>query len=118
MADLEFKVAAASSDGIVINRHFGRAERFLIFEVKDDELKYLETRNTSPICSYQEHDDLKLEETINKLIDCKYVLVARIGIGAENALNSKGIEAYEIPGVITESIEQLIKHIKIKQLFE
>ena len=55
-------VAIASSDGIVVNSHFGKTDKFYIYEV------------------------------------CE--------------------EPYEIPGEIRESIEQLIKYIKIKNLFQ
>ena len=30
---MSFKIAVSSSDGKVVNRHFGRTEKFLIFEI-------------------------------------------------------------------------------------
>lgn len=43
------KVAVASTDGIHINEHFGRASEFMIYEV-DEEGKYslIENRKTIP----------------------------------------------------------------------
>ena len=32
-----YKIAVASSDGIVLNQHFGHADIFLIYEVNNDE---------------------------------------------------------------------------------
>jgi predicted Fe-Mo cluster-binding NifX family protein len=44
------KVAVVSSDGKVINQHFGNASRFLIFEVDGGEIQLIEVRETTPLC--------------------------------------------------------------------
>ena len=33
---MSFRVAVANNDGKYVNQHFGKAEQFLIVEVKDD----------------------------------------------------------------------------------
>jgi len=110
-------VAVASSDGIVVNNHFGRAEKFLIYEISDDDMKYIEERKVTPVCNGGNHEDGKLEENMRRISDCKYLLVSRIGQGAELVARNLGIEPYEIPGEIKESIEQLIKFKQINELF-
>lgn len=112
------KIAVASSDGIVVNRHFGHAEKFYIYEIIDDGVKLLETRIVEPVCDGGNHDDRKLSENIDKIKDCKYLLVSKIGHIAEIVAKQKGVIPYEIPGVIGESIQQLLNYIKIKRLFE
>lgn len=47
--DEYMKVAVVSSDGKVINQHFGKASRFLIFEVNCDEIRFIEVRETIPL---------------------------------------------------------------------
>ena len=43
-----YRVAAASSDGIVINQHFGRADIFYIYEVTGKgNYRFLETRTVT-----------------------------------------------------------------------
>ncbi len=114
-----YKIAVASSDGIVVNSHFGRAKDFYIYQRDDKEqIHFLEKRSVTPVCEGGTHNDEKLRTNLEKLCDCKYLLVSRIGNGAANMAAEFGIESYEIPGIIEESIEQLIKYIKIKKLFE
>lgn len=46
-----YKVAVASSDGIVVNQHFGRADTFFIYEVAGTgNYRFLETRTVTPVC--------------------------------------------------------------------
>lgn len=119
MDRMEYKIAVASSDGIVVNSHFGKARDFYIYQMDDKErIHFLEKRSVTPVCEGGNHDDEKLKTSLEKLKDCKYLLVSRIGSGAANIAESFGIDSYEIPGIIEESVEQLIKYIKIKKLFE
>ncbi len=111
------KVAVASGDGIVVNKHFGHANQFLIYEIRDENISYVETRSVNPVCNRKDHDDEKLENNMDAIKDCSYLLVSRIGYGASVIAEKKGIEPYEIPGIITESIKKLIKYIKLKELF-
>lgn len=114
-----YKIAVASSDGIVVNNHFGRAKDFYIYQIDNKEqMRFLEKRSVIPVCEGGNHDDEKLRANLEKLGDCKYLLVSRIGSGAADMAAGFGIESYEIPGIIGESIEQLIKYIKVKKLFE
>lgn len=113
-----YKVAVASSDGIVVNQHFGRADSFYIYEVAEaDEYRLLETRAVMPVCNRRDHDDDQLINNVDKLQDCKYILVSRIGSGAANIVEQFGIIPMELPGIIGESIEKLIKYRKLQNLF-
>ena len=116
-----FKIAVASSDGIVVNSHFGRAEKFYIYEVQEKENKLLtgkrEYREAECICRESEHDPEALSRKIQLLSDCRYVLVSRIGPGALQELEAEGIEAYELPGIIEESVQKLYQQIRIGRLF-
>lgn len=110
-------IAVASSDGIVVNSHFGRANTFYIYEAKDDRIAYIETREVEPVCNGGNHTAAKLEKNMAKLSDCSYLLVSRIGNGASMVAENYGIDAYEIPGVIEESIRQLLNYEKVRDLF-
>lgn len=111
------KIAVASSDGIVVNSHFGHASKFYIYEMGEKEHPLIEIRKVIPVCKGGNHDDEKLKENMERLGDCQYMLVSRIGYGAAAIAQEKGIEPFEIPGIISESIEQLTNFIKIKNLF-
>ena len=118
MDKTNYKIAAASSDGIVVNSHFGRAKDFYIYTIDSKEqIKFLEKRTMEPVCNGGNHDDQKLNENLKNISDCSYLLVSRIGEGAYRRAEQFGIESYEIPGMIEDSIKQLINYIKIKNLF-
>jgi predicted Fe-Mo cluster-binding NifX family protein len=110
-------IAAASSDGIVVNSHFGRATTFYIYEEKEEKIRCIEKRIVESACTGGSHDDVKLRENLEKFSDCRYLIVSRIGNGAATMAESLGIDVYEIPGVIEESIQQLLRYEKIKKLF-
>jgi predicted Fe-Mo cluster-binding NifX family protein len=119
MANDIYRVAVASSDGIVVNSHFGRAGKFYIYQIsEDEELHLIEERKVVPVCEGGNHNDERLNENLDRLKDCDFILVSRIGDGAAYEANKRGIDSYEIPGVIEESILQLLKYIKLKKLFE
>ncbi|MBE5957494.1 MAG: dinitrogenase iron-molybdenum cofactor biosynthesis protein [Lachnospiraceae bacterium] len=119
MANDSYRIAVASSDGIVVNSHFGRAGKFYIYQIDEEEnLNFIEERKVVPVCEGGTHDDERLDENLNRLKDCDFILVSKIGEGAAFAASKKGIESYEIPGVIEESTLQLLKYIKLKKLFE
>ncbi len=101
------KMAIASSDGKVINQHFGKARRFIIIESDGDEIKVLEVRENNPACGtleYGGHADDTLDRSISLIGDCDAVLCSRVGGGAADALFSRGIEPVEAPGFIEENI--------------
>lgn len=114
------KIAAASTDGIVVNQHFGRADKFFILETDEDtaEFTLLEERSTVPVCHGGDHSDTQMKEAVQNLSDCQYVLVSRIGMRARNELETLGITAFEIPGMIEESVDKLIRYIKVQKLLE
>lgn len=114
----KYRIAVASSDGIVVNQHFGRADTFYIFEADDSmNTTLVEKRQLTPVCKRGNHDDNALAKNVELLKDCEYILVSRIGAGAANAVESKGITPMELPGIIPESIEKLVQYIKIQELF-
>jgi Uncharacterized conserved protein len=111
-------VAVASSDGIVVNSHFGRAKTFYIYEINERGEHFLrEIRKMEPVCEGGTHQEQRLKESIGKLVDCKYVLVARIGSEAANALERFGIIPMELPGMLQVSLEKLITYEKLQNLF-
>lgn len=112
------KIAVASTDGKVVNQHFGRADSFLILEADEDtaQFKLAEQRNAVPVCHGGDHEDQQMKEAVSNLSDCQYVLVSRIGVRARNELEALGLAVYEIPGIISESVDKLIRYIKVQKL--
>lgn len=107
---MAYKIAVASSDGKVINQHFGMATQFLIFNVEDDSFEFEKLLTTSPFCSSGEHDDNKLQNAAEALKECRAVLVSQIGKGAALVLNNSGIEAFDVRDFIDVALGKLIKY--------
>ncbi len=100
------KMAIASSDGKVINQHFGKARRFIIIESDGEEIKVVEVRENNPACGtleYGGHADDMLDRSISLIGDCDAVLCSRVGGGAAEVLLSRGVEPVEAPGFIEEN---------------
>ena len=105
-----YKIAVASSDGKVVNQHFGRTKQFLIFEVKDNvKYTFLGNREAIPPCIFGEHSDHSMTNAVNALSDCSFVLASQIGPVAENALSEKGIFAVSLVDFIEDAITKIKK---------
>jgi len=105
---MDVKIAVASSDGINVDQHFGRATGFRVYRFHDGGYEYLETRENESPCSGQAHDDNALERAAARLSDCRGVVVAQIGAGAIDALILKRVMAFTLPGTIDEAFETLL----------
>lgn len=114
---IKFRIAAATSDGIVVNQHFGRADTFRIYDIaQDNTIRFTEERKVVPLCESGNHDAVKMQERSKDFADCKYVLVSRIGQGAANVLEQDGIIPMELPGIIEESVDRLIAYDEVQAL--
>lgn len=114
---MKYRIGVATTDGIVVNQHFGRADRFLIVDVDENgESRLIEERSVLPVCEGGSHDEGKLEENVERLSDCQYILVSRIGQGAANTLEQRNIQVFEIPGMIEESIKKISAYVEIQNL--
>ncbi|WP_315111366.1 NifB/NifX family molybdenum-iron cluster-binding protein [Clostridium intestinale] len=134
------RIAAGSSDGIVIDQHFGSCNKFYIFELLEDgnfnildiregidnkedfietydEVKALGCHGNSSGgcgsgCSPKEHNNDDLFSKVKLLNDCDMVLINRIGKFAEKLLLKNGISALEAEGNIEEAFSRLFKYYK------
>lgn len=104
---MRVKVAVASSDGKVVNSHFGRASQFLIFELGKLDCHLIEVRANQPGCSNLLAPTGTMEDTIKTIEDCDYVLVSQIGKPMCNRLLVDGIKAYAKPNMIESGLAEL-----------
>lgn len=117
---MAYKIAVATSDGKIIDTHFGHASSFSIFTVNDDgSFEEDENRDAVQACSggcsdapkkgsgsYQSEDNALLAAAEN-LSDVEYVLAAKIGPGAVRALATKGITAFDIVMPVEEAVKKI-----------
>ncbi len=109
---MAIRAAVASTDGKVINQHFGKADFFLIFEFNDNEFRYIEKRKVEPCCHMGEHSGNAFENAAAALSDCALIIVSRIGAGAAEFLENHGFTVYESPFPIMKVLEMLKTEIK------
>ena len=74
------KIAVATSDGVTIDRGFGNAEKYNIYETKNEKLSFIETIDVVsnlPVTgdSHKEH----IDSIMDVLKDCDTVIVKEIG---------------------------------------
>ncbi|MBI5058053.1 MAG: nitrogen fixation protein NifX [Nitrospirae bacterium] len=116
------KVAFATTDGVNVDEHFGRAGMFVIYELIRDGYKFLETRKfadgrDTEIEGTKEmgqvHDD-SVQAKVDKLADCKIIYLTEIGGPSAARLVKKGIMPIKIKETasIEESMNVLLETIK------
>lgn len=102
------RIAIASTDGIVINQHFGHADRFHIVDIEENGYSFVETRKVAKCCNGGEHEESSFETVASTLGDCKAIFVSRIGPGAATYMEAKGFEIFEAPYVIEDVLKKVI----------
>ena len=88
------RVAVASTDGKQVNEHFGKAERFSIYEM-DQEVTHIEDRNCEKLTTGDPHhafDPVKFDKIAMTLQDCQKIYVSDIGPVPEAELKARGLE--------------------------
>ncbi|MCD7845657.1 MAG: dinitrogenase iron-molybdenum cofactor biosynthesis protein [Oscillospiraceae bacterium] len=110
---MEYLVAVSSSDGTMVDTHFGRTRAFHIFSVRDNgAYAPVETRTVSAPCREGEHDQADMTAAVNALSDCRYVLSAQIGPGAQTALRARGITPLEVTQRVSYALEKVMLYDK------
>ncbi|MGZ7159538.1 MAG: NifB/NifX family molybdenum-iron cluster-binding protein [Methanobacterium sp.] len=109
---MAYKIAIASSDGKFVNQHFGKAQQFLIVELKDDgSYEFLETRENKPACTVEGHDST-IDDSMDIISDCDAVLVSQVGPGAADLLIERGIQPIVIPMLIEDALKKIYQLIQ------
>ena len=98
----KIRIAAVSTDGLQVNEHFGKATRFLIYDV-DEQMSWVEDRQTESLSEDNpDHpfDADKFGRIASLLKDCSKVYVSRIGDTPAAKLKELGIEPVVFQGSI------------------
>ncbi|TWU42611.1 NifB/NifX family molybdenum-iron cluster-binding protein [Novipirellula artificiosorum] len=108
------KIAVASSDGVLISKHFGRSSCFIVFETQGEAIireSVRENRQTAHAKGHctgdhdhhdgddhpvHSHDDIAMA-----LSDCTIVLCYGMGWRAAEALRQSGTQPFVVDGEMT-----------------
>lgn len=99
------KIAITSSDGKNVDRHFGRATKFYIYELVAPVPRFIEQRKTIGYCSEEDNHNYnpnKLQLVYEKIKDCEILCTAKIGNVPAAQLQEKGINIIEFEGKLDE----------------
>ena len=105
---MSYKIAFASSDGKIVNQHFGRAKKFVIFRIKNNSAEFLELRVNEISCNGFEYLDEAMNKSVELISDCKVIYVSRIGYGALKVLEDKNIIVVQAPFFISDIIGNIL----------
>lgn len=101
------KVAFATSDGIVVDQHFGWCRRFDVYEISAEKAQLLETRLLEPAA---EDEESKIASRLGRVEDCAILNVCDIGGSAA----AKVINAQIHPMKVAQgtSIGELVERLQ------
>lgn len=111
---MNIKIAVASSDGVTIDQHFGRARQFMIYRLLDDGYEFLEERANRPPCSRHEHSDTLLEQAAQLIGDCGGVIASQIGPGAVDVLLLQRTLPLTMSGAVDDAMQALLRTNRFK----
>jgi predicted Fe-Mo cluster-binding NifX family protein len=113
---MEIRIAVASSDGVTVNQHFGRARNFRVYRLVDNGFEFIEERATDPACSGQQHSDSALEQMTATIADCQGVVASQIGSGAIDVLIGQRTLPFTMDGSIEAALATLNDSKRLKFL--
>lgn len=116
------KVAFATTDGLLVDEHFGRAGRFVIFDFTPEryaalpDLVFAEGRDAAVEGTRGQgdtHDDA-IERKVERLADCRLVYLNAIGGPAAARMARRGILPVKVAErtAIAEAAERLMEQIR------
>jgi nitrogen fixation protein NifX len=116
------KVAFATTDGISVNEHFGRAGMFVIYELNSSGHSFLEIRRFSEgrdtavegTKGMGKIHDQQVENKVDRISDCKIIYLTEIGGPSAARLARKGIMPVKVkePVSIEESVLKLSETLR------
>lgn len=110
-----YTIAIASKSGLMVDEHFGHANEFYIYKIKNRETAFVEKRMVLKYCTGEEEcdsEESKINHIINTISDCDAILVMRIGYNPSKVLESKGISVIQTCGRIQEAVESALLKLK------
>lgn len=99
------RVAVVSKNGRDVDDHFGKAEAFLIYELRGGQLSFVAKRSAAPLSTGDgghRFDYERFQNVAEAIKDCQRVYAVRTGDRPKAELKKRGIEAVAFEGPIAE----------------
>jgi nitrogen fixation protein NifX len=116
------KIAFATTDGVTIDEHFGRAGMFAVYDITKDGHKFLEIRKFSEgrDSAIEEskgmgviHDE-RVQKKVDTLADCRIIYLTEIGGPSAARLIKKGTMPVKVKQSVSieESLIKLVETVR------
>lgn len=102
------RIAVCSSDGRMVDEHFGTTQHFLILESVGDSVNFVEWRATQPSCTERRHDSSASARNVALIADCQVLLTVRAGPPVLAKLLEAGIDVQQGSASIAEAVERIV----------
>jgi nitrogen fixation protein NifB len=99
------KIAITSSNGTTVDKHFGEASVFYIYDIKPKKMKFIEKRESLGYSINQLNHDFdkdRLDLVYENIQDCQTLYTARIGLTPAEKLKAKGLNIKIFNGKIND----------------
>ena len=110
------RIAVTTRGNARVNLHFGHAKEFLVFDVKEKEIKFVGVRKVQSYCVGKVGCNTKqvpiLAETAEILKDCQMLISSGIGKAPQKYLQDRGIVSIIQSGNIEELLYESSKYYK------
>jgi nitrogen fixation protein NifX len=116
------KIALATTDGAMIDEHFGRAGKFAVYDLTPEGYELVETRTFADGIDDavagtkgrgQAHDDA-VQAKVDRLSDCRIIFLTEIGGPSAARLVKKRIMPMKVRSVtpIAEELDRLLATVR------
>jgi predicted Fe-Mo cluster-binding NifX family protein len=112
---MAIKAAFASSDGVNVDRHFGKADSFAIYTLTAEGSSFEQTRELKTVSAeYREH---KLKNLSELLSDCVIIVAQKFGRHAFPLFDPARTELLELDGQIKDMLPYLEKLLRLRRIY-
>ena len=106
-------IAVTSSEGIMVDTHFGKAGRFLVYLIEQDQVQLAHVVAVPAYCggSGPGHSLMpeKLAAIARALGDCRVVVTAMIGDAPREELERLGITVHCLEAPVADVVREVVK---------
>jgi len=109
----QYRIAVATGDGRLVDRHFGHTSEFAIYGGDGEVFQLVEKRQVARYCSGKEDcEEVGRHNTVNALKDCDGVLSLRIGYQAREKLLKNGVLSFELYDTVENGLKHAVGKIR------
>ncbi len=104
---MSYKVAVASTDGNIIDLHFGHADAFHIYSVSEQGSVLIESRSVKKYCAGPAECSEDKMDTLEAVSDCDAIISKVIGLSPKNKLEEMGVKVFSMVDTVDSGLKNV-----------